>query len=74
MNEIQIGMRVRVKREQPGRIGKPKCPGRVGVVTALNNRSRPAEDSGLWYVDLEATTRAKVRSDTLWGRELEAIE
>jgi hypothetical protein len=70
---IAAGMIVRVKREQPGRIGGPKCPGREGEVLSLNSCSRPEKDSGLWNVRLRATNRAKERVDTFWGKDLEIL-
>jgi hypothetical protein len=71
MNEsstIAIGARVMVKREQD-RLGGPQYPGRVGIVVRENSFGR--ESGGYWYVQLEATRRAKQRIALFCAKDLE---
>jgi hypothetical protein len=70
-SQIEIGSRVRVKREQD-RLGGPVYPGRIGVVVRENEFGRSM--GGLWYVQLEATRRAKERVATLCSNELELLQ
>ena len=63
-------LRVRIKREQ-NRLGSPKYPGRVGTVGRRNMIG--GENGGLWYVDLDATRRAKAHTEMFWGTELEPL-
>ncbi|MDD5388965.1 MAG: hypothetical protein PHD37_06450 [Gallionellaceae bacterium] len=69
---IELGMRVRVKREQ-NRICGPLYPGRDGVVVADNFCGSDMDD-GYWYVLLRATRRAKERIELFPGTHLEAID
>jgi len=69
---IELGMRVRVKREQ-NRIGGPLYPGREGVVVADNICGSDRGD-GYWYVLLRATRRAKERIELFQGTHLDAID
>lgn len=67
--QITPGQRVCVSKNQSTtRLGPSKFPGRVGVVIRRNMCGQ--EHGGLWYVELEATTRAKARTETFWGQEL----
>lgn len=68
---ITIGTRVRVRREQVLLCG-PRYPGRTGIVTAENEFGR--DNGGLWYVRLEATSRARERVTTFYSSELEILE
>lgn len=62
-------VRVQVRHDQR-RLGGPKYPGRVGVVVEENKNGRP---EGLWYVRLEATKRAKERTECFWTRDLDIL-
>ena len=68
---ITLGARVRVKRE-PILLCGPRYPGRTGIVTAENLFGR--REGGLWYVRLEATSRARERVTTFYSSELEILE
>ncbi len=71
---IAIGMAVEVQRDQAKtRLGPPKCPGRTGVVVRRNSFGDDL-DGGLWYVQLEATTRSKPREEAFWGDELRPVQ
>lgn len=70
--KIELGMRVRVKREQ-NRISGPHYPGREGVVVA-DNVCGANKDGGLWYVLLRSTNRAKERIELFPGMHLEIID
>lgn len=66
---IAIGQRVRIAEKQRI-LGKPKFPGRTGVVVGRNLVAN--EDcGGLWYVMLDATKRGKAREEVFWGDALE---
>jgi hypothetical protein len=67
---VAAGMRVKVKHEQSC-LGAPKYPGRIGTVVEENKFGRP---DGLWYVKLDATRRAKERTESFWSRDLEEIK
>jgi len=74
MNEsstIAIGARVMVKREQD-RLGGPQYPGRVGIVVRETPFGR--DSGGYWYVQLEATRRAKQRIALFCAKELELAQ
>lgn len=67
---IALDQRVRVRRNQAAtRLGQPKFPGRAGVAIARNSVAGD-HHGGLWYIQLEATRRAKARIETFWGTEL----
>lgn len=68
---IAIGARVMVKREQD-RLGGPQYPGRVGIVVRENPFGR--DSGGYWYVQLEATRRAKQRIALFCTKELELAQ
>ncbi len=68
---IAIGAKVMVKRKQD-RLGGPHYPGRVGVVVRENMFGR--ESGGYWYVQLEATRRAKQRIALFCTKELELAQ
>ncbi len=68
---IAIGARVMVKREQD-RLGGPQYPGRIGIVVRENPFGR--EIGGYWYVQLEATRRAKQRIALFCANELELAQ
>jgi hypothetical protein len=68
---IAIGARVMVKREQD-RLGGPQYPSRVGIVVRENMFGR--ELGGYWYVQLEATRRAKQRIALFCAKELELAQ
>ncbi len=71
---IEIGVRVQVNRDQHlVRGGPPHYPGRKGVVVGRNPCGKD-DHKGLWYVDLEATNRAKARQASFWGAELSIIQ
>jgi len=67
--QIELGMRVRVMREQD-RISGPLYPGREGVVVA-DNFCGANMDGGYWYVLLRGTKRAKERVVLFPGMHLE---
>ena len=74
MNEastIAIGARVMVKRKQD-RLGGPQYPGRIGIVVRENPFGR--DSGGYWYVQLEATRRAKQRIALFGAKELELAQ
>jgi hypothetical protein len=58
-----------MKDQSKTRLGPPKYPGRVGIVLRLNSVGG-MDHRGLWYVQLEPTTRAAARVETFWGEEL----
>ncbi|MYM92449.1 hypothetical protein GTP90_01080 [Rugamonas sp. FT81W] len=64
---VQPGQTVRVESIQR-RLGGPRYPNRIGVVRERNALGR--DSGGLWYVELQATTRAKARVTLFWGDEL----
>jgi len=66
---IVQGTRVKVKAVQ-NCIGRPKFPGRTGIIVRENRFGRP---QGLWYVQLDATARASTREETFWTSDLEQI-
>lgn len=68
--QIELGMRVRVRREQD-RISGALYPGREGVVVA-DNFCGANMDGGYWYVLLRGTKRAKERVVLFPGMYLEA--
>lgn len=68
---IAIGARVMVKREQD-RLGGPQYPSRVGIVVRKNPFGR--ESGGYWYVQLEATRRAKQRIALFCAKDLELAQ
>lgn len=68
---IAIGARVMVKRQQD-RLGGPLYAGRVGIVVRKNPFGR--ESGGYWYVQLEATRRAKQRIALFCAKELELAQ
>lgn len=69
---IAIGVSVRVNSVQPHCLGKPRYPGRVGVV--LNKNPFGGHGAGgLWYVKLAPTERAKERTSLFWGDHLTVI-
>ncbi len=68
---IAIGAKVMVKRQQD-RLGGPQYPGRIGVVVRENRFGR--ELGGYWYVQLEATRRAKQRIALFCAKELELAQ
>jgi hypothetical protein len=68
---IVIGAKVMVKRKQD-RLGGPQYPGRIGVVVRENMFGR--ELGGYWYVQLEATRRAKQRIALFCAKELERAQ
>ena len=68
---ITLGARVRVRRESVLLCGS-RYPGRTGIVTAENLFGR--REGGLWYVRLEATSRARERVTTFYSSELEILE
>lgn len=70
-SQIEIGRRVRVKHKQD-RLGGPKYPGRTGAVIRENEFGR--SDGGLWYVQLEATPRAKARVELFYCKELDLLD
>ena len=69
-SQIEIGSRVGVKHKQD-LLGGPKYPGRTGVVVRENVLGR--SDGGLWYVQLDATQRAKVRVELFYSKELDLL-
>lgn len=69
---IRIGQRVSVAKVQKI-LGKPKFPGRVGVVIRRNLIAKD-DHGGLWYVLLDATSRAKAREESFWGDMLDIAE
>ena len=68
---IAIGAKVMVKRKQD-RLGGPQYPGRIGIVVHENMFGR--ESGGLWYVQLEATRRAKQRIALFYANELDLAQ
>lgn len=69
----QAGLRVRVKTVQ-FRIGKASFPGRTGTLVRQNTCTFGEKPQhALWYVNLDATTRAQAREITAWICDLEAI-
>ncbi len=69
-SQIEIGSRVGVKHKQD-RLGGPKYSGRTGVVVRENEWGR--SDGGLWYVQLDATQRAKARVELFFSKELDLL-
>lgn len=67
--QVELGMRVQVKREQD-RLGGPLYPGREGVVVDINEFGK-SMNGGLWYVLLRKTKRAKERIELFAGGDLE---
>lgn len=65
-----IGCRVKVK-EQQRCFGKPKFPNRVGTITKENELGSP--NNRLFYVSLDATSRASDRIDCFWLDDLEFL-
>lgn len=66
---IEIGQRVAILRDQSAtRFGPPKYPGRTGTVVRRNPNGGE-HHNGLWYVQLDATSRAKPRIEPFWGKE-----
>lgn len=68
-----IGKKVKVKADQPNRLGKAKYPGRLGVVTKKNGCGG-SDRGGLWYVRLESTAKGAQRLEHFWGDELEVLD
>jgi hypothetical protein len=74
---MQIGDKVRVKKNQPGNcsdkgIGVAEYPNRVGVIVRQNEFGKD-KFGGLWYIDLEPTARAKARTVCMFGQYLDTI-
>ena len=69
--QLSPGQRVRVATLQPTRLGKPTFPGRVGTVLRMNSLTFADRDP-LWCVVLDATYRAKARTEPLWASVLVA--
>ncbi|MDD5366131.1 MAG: hypothetical protein PHR30_12385 [Gallionellaceae bacterium] len=70
-SNIAIGAKVMVKRKQD-RLGGPQYPGRIGIVVRENIFGR--ESGWYWYVQLEATRRAKRRIALFCAKELELAQ
>lgn len=70
-SNIAIGAKVMVKRKQD-RLGGPQFPGRIGIVVRENPFGR--ESGGYWYVQLEATRRAKQRISLFCAKDLELAQ
>ena len=73
-DSVGVGAHVRVRHVQQV-LGKPKYPGRVGILIKLHpyTLGEPFEGQ-LWYVDLQSTSRAQARRETFWGPQLEVID
>ena len=67
---LAAGVRVRLKQEQ-NRLSGPHYHGRIGTVLRENECGR--RTGGLWYVRLEATSRAKEWVEAFWTWELEIL-
>jgi hypothetical protein len=63
---MKINDKVRVKKGY-------QYGGRVGVIVR-QNKYETINGGGLWYVDLEATKRAKRREACIWGEYLELVD
>lgn len=65
-----IGDHVRVKKDEPEGLS-----GRSGVIVRENQFGKGpyGNGEGLWYIQLEATKRAKARTACCWGKYLEVI-
>lgn len=70
---IAIGQSVVVKRPKEPNENK-RFNGRKGTVVRLNKNSRPESDTGLWYVKLHETDKAKESIELFWGHQLERID
>lgn len=69
---LSVGQLVRVRKEQPRLLGKPKYPGRSGCLRRLHPfTTEKGFEEQLWYVELEPTARAAARVETFWGHQLE---
>jgi len=62
---MNAGDRIRIKREQHN-FGKPRFPGRIGVLIRSNKI-----DENCWYIQLDATPRAKARLEHFHESDLE---
>ena len=70
---LNVGQRVRVATLQPSLLGKPLFPGRVGTLQRVNLLTINKDKNPLWYVMLDATHRAKARTEPLWAGILEEL-
>ena len=70
--QLNVGQRIRVATLQPSLLGKPLFPGRVGTLLRMNSLTHKDRDP-LWYVMLDATHRAKARTEPLWASILEEL-
>ena len=70
---VETGLRVRLKQKQ-SLLGKPRYPGRTGTLVRQNDCTiGDKSENALWYIALDATSRAQSRVITAWVRDLEAV-
>lgn len=62
---IKPGISVEITKNQPHRMGKAKNPSRRGIIERENSIA-----PGYWYVNLEATNRAKATTELFEERDM----